>query len=75
MSLQEAASLGILPSVSLKDSPIVIDVRNLQIHSAEVITFKCHFIPHVKLTESNNELVVVFPSYGAFMNEHIKGFS
>ncbi|KAL8096830.1 hypothetical protein AgCh_030066 [Apium graveolens] len=34
--LEEAASLGILPSISLKDSPIVVDVRNLQIHSAEV---------------------------------------
>ncbi|XP_017258104.2 pentatricopeptide repeat-containing protein MRL1, chloroplastic isoform X1 [Daucus carota subsp. sativus] len=34
--LEEAASLGILPSVSFKDIPIVVDVRNLQIHSAEV---------------------------------------
>lgn len=34
--LEEAASLGIVPFVSLKESPIVVDVRNLQIHSAEV---------------------------------------
>ncbi|XAR72741.1 hypothetical protein NMG60_11019482 [Bertholletia excelsa] len=33
---EEAASLGIVPSVSFKESPIVVDVRNLQIHTAEV---------------------------------------
>ncbi|XP_057963761.1 pentatricopeptide repeat-containing protein MRL1, chloroplastic [Malania oleifera] len=34
--LEEAASLGIVPCVSLKESPIVIDARKLQIHTAEV---------------------------------------
>ncbi|KAK9287449.1 hypothetical protein L1049_015870 [Liquidambar formosana] len=34
--LEEAASLGIVPCVSFKQSPIVIDARNLQIHTAEV---------------------------------------
>ncbi|CAA3010603.1 pentatricopeptide repeat-containing MRL1, chloroplastic [Olea europaea subsp. europaea] len=34
--LEEAASLGVIPLVSFKDSPIVVDVRNFQIHTAEV---------------------------------------
>ncbi|KAF5727843.1 putative Pentatricopeptide repeat-containing protein [Tripterygium wilfordii] len=34
--LEEAASLGIVPFVSFKDSPIVVDARKLQIHTAEV---------------------------------------
>ncbi|XP_052185351.1 pentatricopeptide repeat-containing protein MRL1, chloroplastic isoform X2 [Diospyros lotus] len=33
---EEAASLGIVPCVSFKKSPIVIDARKLQIHTAEV---------------------------------------
>ncbi|KAK1305429.1 Pentatricopeptide repeat-containing protein [Acorus calamus] len=33
---EEAASLGTIPSVSLKESPIIIDARKLQIHIAEV---------------------------------------
>ncbi|CAL5402224.1 unnamed protein product [Camellia sinensis] len=34
--LEEAASLGIVPSVSFKESPIVVDARKLPIHTAEV---------------------------------------
>ncbi|KAG6605010.1 Pentatricopeptide repeat-containing protein MRL1, chloroplastic, partial [Cucurbita argyrosperma subsp. sororia] len=34
--LEEAASLGVAPFVSLKGSPIVVDVKELQIHTAEV---------------------------------------
>ncbi|CAN4107407.1 unnamed protein product [Withania somnifera] len=34
--LEEAASLGIIPLTSLKGSPIVVDVRNLHIHAAQV---------------------------------------
>ncbi|KAG7975836.1 hypothetical protein I3843_06G120200 [Carya illinoinensis] len=34
--VEEAASLGIVPCVSLKSNPVVVDVRNLQIHTAEV---------------------------------------
>ncbi|KAL5715047.1 hypothetical protein ACHQM5_016931 [Ranunculus cassubicifolius] len=34
--LMEATSHGILPSVSFKDSPIVVDARNMQIHTVEV---------------------------------------
>ncbi|XP_059654043.1 pentatricopeptide repeat-containing protein MRL1, chloroplastic isoform X2 [Cornus florida] len=34
--LEEAASLGIVPCVSLKASPIVVDARKLQTYSAEV---------------------------------------
>ncbi|KAF6166538.1 hypothetical protein GIB67_005400 [Kingdonia uniflora] len=34
--LEEAASLDIVPCVSLKESPIIVDARNLQIHTAEV---------------------------------------
>ncbi|KAK4836674.1 hypothetical protein QYF36_026084 [Acer negundo] len=34
--LEEAASLGIVPIVSFKGSPIIVDARNLQIHIAEV---------------------------------------
>ncbi|XP_057997385.1 pentatricopeptide repeat-containing protein MRL1, chloroplastic isoform X2 [Hevea brasiliensis] len=34
--LEEAASLGIIPCVSWKASPIVIDAKTLQIHVAEV---------------------------------------
>ncbi|XP_057511939.1 pentatricopeptide repeat-containing protein MRL1, chloroplastic-like [Actinidia eriantha] len=33
---EEAASLGIVPCVSFKESPIVVDARKLQIHTAEV---------------------------------------
>ncbi|KAK1273170.1 Pentatricopeptide repeat-containing protein [Acorus gramineus] len=33
---EETASLGAVPSVSLKESPIIIDARKLQIHIAEV---------------------------------------
>lgn len=36
LNWQEAASLGIVPAVSLKQSPIIVDVRNLQVHTAEV---------------------------------------
>ncbi|KAK6136673.1 hypothetical protein DH2020_029580 [Rehmannia glutinosa] len=34
--VEEAASLGVIPVVSLKDSPIVVDARNFQVHTAEV---------------------------------------
>lgn len=34
--LKEAASLGIVPCVSFKASPVVIDARKLQMHTAEV---------------------------------------
>lgn len=34
--LEEAASFGIIPLTSLKGSPIVVDVRNLHIHAAQV---------------------------------------
>lgn len=34
--LEEAASLGIVPCVSLKESPIVVDVTKLPIYTAEV---------------------------------------
>ncbi|THG01747.1 hypothetical protein TEA_008984 [Camellia sinensis var. sinensis] len=34
--LEEAASLGIVPSVSFNESPIVVDARKLPIHTAEV---------------------------------------
>uniref|UniRef100_A0A1D1ZJV0 Pentatricopeptide repeat-containing protein At4g34830, chloroplastic n=1 Tax=Anthurium amnicola TaxID=1678845 RepID=A0A1D1ZJV0_9ARAE len=34
--LEEASSLGVVPCVSFKESPIVIDARKLQIHTAEV---------------------------------------
>ncbi|CAK7350817.1 unnamed protein product [Dovyalis caffra] len=33
--LEEAASLGIIPCVSFKESPIVVDAKKLQIHIAE----------------------------------------
>ncbi|XP_047329049.1 pentatricopeptide repeat-containing protein MRL1, chloroplastic-like [Impatiens glandulifera] len=33
---EEAASLGIVPCVSLKESPIIIDARELHIHTTEV---------------------------------------
>ncbi|XP_043711552.1 pentatricopeptide repeat-containing protein MRL1, chloroplastic isoform X3 [Telopea speciosissima] len=33
---EEAASLGVVPCVSFKESPIVVDARNLQIHAAKV---------------------------------------
>ncbi|KAG7010874.1 Pentatricopeptide repeat-containing protein MRL1, chloroplastic [Cucurbita argyrosperma subsp. argyrosperma] len=34
--LEEAASLGVAPFVSLKGSPIIVDVKELHIHTAEV---------------------------------------
>ncbi|KAG9443087.1 hypothetical protein H6P81_018941 [Aristolochia fimbriata] len=34
--LEEAASLGIVPQTSFKESPIVFDARKLQIHTAKV---------------------------------------
>lgn len=34
--LEEAASLGIIPAVSFKQSPITVDLRDLQIYTAEV---------------------------------------
>ncbi|XP_038901397.1 pentatricopeptide repeat-containing protein MRL1, chloroplastic isoform X2 [Benincasa hispida] len=34
--LEEAASLGVAPFVSLKGNPIVVDVKELHIHTAEV---------------------------------------
>ncbi|KAM7482698.1 hypothetical protein LguiB_007281 [Lonicera macranthoides] len=34
--LEEAASLGIVSCVSLKETPIVVDVRKFQVHTAEV---------------------------------------
>ncbi|EYU37881.1 hypothetical protein MIMGU_mgv1a002592mg [Erythranthe guttata] len=34
--VEEAASLGTIPVVSLKESPIVVDVRDFQFHTAEV---------------------------------------
>ncbi|KAL3621318.1 Cation-independent mannose-6-phosphate receptor CI-MPR [Castilleja foliolosa] len=34
--VEEAASLGVVPLVSLKESPIVVDARNFQVHAAEV---------------------------------------
>ncbi|XP_042507893.1 pentatricopeptide repeat-containing protein MRL1, chloroplastic isoform X2 [Macadamia integrifolia] len=33
---EEAASLGVVPLVSFKESPIVVDARNLPIHAAKV---------------------------------------
>ncbi|KAJ4965436.1 hypothetical protein NE237_017285 [Protea cynaroides] len=33
---EEAASLGVVPCVSFKEIPIIIDARNLQIHAAKV---------------------------------------
>lgn len=35
-NLQEGASLGIVPCVSFKENPIVVDANKLQIHVAEV---------------------------------------
>ncbi|XP_020520327.1 pentatricopeptide repeat-containing protein MRL1, chloroplastic isoform X2 [Amborella trichopoda] len=34
--LEEAASLGVVPGVSFKSSPIIVDTRMLRIHTAEV---------------------------------------
>ncbi|XP_072954156.1 pentatricopeptide repeat-containing protein MRL1, chloroplastic isoform X1 [Typha angustifolia] len=34
--LEEAASLGVIPQLSFKDSPIIVDGRKLQIHTIEV---------------------------------------
>ncbi|KAI4318332.1 hypothetical protein MLD38_032055 [Melastoma candidum] len=34
--LEEAASMGVVPCVSLKKSPIIIDVRTMHIHAAKV---------------------------------------
>ncbi|KAL8543129.1 hypothetical protein ACS0TY_003861 [Phlomoides rotata] len=34
--VEEATSLGVIPFVSLKESPIVVDVRKFQLHTAEV---------------------------------------
>lgn len=34
--MKEAASLGIVPCVSFKASPVVVDARKLQLHTAEV---------------------------------------
>ncbi|KAJ4716706.1 putative Pentatricopeptide repeat-containing protein [Melia azedarach] len=34
--LQEAASLGIVPCVSFKESPVVVDARKLEVHIAKV---------------------------------------
>ncbi|GFP85958.1 pentatricopeptide repeat-containing protein mrl1 chloroplastic [Phtheirospermum japonicum] len=34
--VEEAASLGAIPLVSMKESPIVVDARNFQVHAAEV---------------------------------------
>ncbi|XP_050363118.1 pentatricopeptide repeat-containing protein MRL1, chloroplastic [Argentina anserina] len=34
--LEEAASLGIVPCVSFKASPVVVDAKKLQLHTAEV---------------------------------------
>ncbi|OVA18590.1 Pentatricopeptide repeat [Macleaya cordata] len=34
--LEEAASLGVVPCVSFKESPIVVDARKLHVHTAEV---------------------------------------
>ncbi|XP_056160788.1 pentatricopeptide repeat-containing protein MRL1, chloroplastic isoform X2 [Syzygium oleosum] len=34
--LEEAASLGVVPCVSFKQSPLVVDVKTLRIHTAEV---------------------------------------
>ncbi|KAK3412640.1 hypothetical protein EUGRSUZ_I01366 [Eucalyptus grandis] len=34
--LEEAASLGVVPVVSFKQNPLVVDVKTLQIHTAEV---------------------------------------
>ncbi|KAL5561118.1 hypothetical protein UlMin_030865 [Ulmus minor] len=34
--LEEAASLGTIPCVSFKQNPVVVDTRELQIHTAEV---------------------------------------
>ncbi|KAK4491435.1 hypothetical protein RD792_002184 [Penstemon davidsonii] len=34
--VEEAASLGVIPYVSFKESPIVVDVTNFQLHTAEV---------------------------------------
>lgn len=35
--VQEASSLGVVPCVSFKESPLLIDARKLQIHTVEVI--------------------------------------
>ncbi|KAL0327930.1 UNVERIFIED_CONTAM: Pentatricopeptide repeat-containing protein MRL1, chloroplastic [Sesamum calycinum] len=34
--LEEAASLGVILLISLEESPIVVDVRNFQVHTAEL---------------------------------------
>lgn len=34
--LEEAASLGIIPCLSFRESPIIVDTRKLQIHTTEV---------------------------------------
>ena len=46
---KEAASLGIVPAVSLKRSPIIVDVRNLPIHAAEVSMFLNCFLVVLQL--------------------------
>lgn len=43
-SLQEAASLGIVKCASFKESPIVVDARNLYIYTAEVSLFLNHHL-------------------------------
>ncbi|CAA0807675.1 Pentatricopeptide repeat-containing protein MRL1-chloroplastic [Striga hermonthica] len=34
--VEEASSLGVIPFVSFKDTPIVVDTRNFHVHTAEV---------------------------------------
>ncbi|XP_042419355.1 pentatricopeptide repeat-containing protein MRL1, chloroplastic-like isoform X3 [Zingiber officinale] len=34
--LEEATSLGLIPRVSMKDNPLIVDARKLQIHTVEV---------------------------------------
>lgn len=36
MQSQEAASIGIVQCVSFKESPVVVDARKLETHTAEV---------------------------------------
>lgn len=36
MQSQEAASLGIVQCISFKESPVVVDARKLETHTAEV---------------------------------------
>lgn len=51
---QEAASLGIISCVSFKQSPVIVDTRELQIHTAEVSSLskvKVNFLQKCEIFE------------------------